>query len=102
MTYINELLDTLDLSEFYLDDENMNVDEVWVDSNSIDDIEVDSEQQGVFLHSKWILDGADTLSEAAELARTYADFLEQLQGEGYVLMDTIEDGNGFALAPESM
>lgn len=99
-TYMNDLLDNLDLSEFELDDENIDVETLCVDDYGIDDN--NSEPHGVFIHTKWILDGADTLSEAAEAARAFADFLDSLQDDGFVLMDTIEDGNGFALAPDSL
>lgn len=50
----------------------------------------------VSIRGKWILDGAQDLAEAAEMARAYADYLDNLQEEGYVLRNPIEDDYGFA------
>lgn len=46
-----------------------------------------------FLAVKWSLDGATTLAEAADAARDYADTLQALHDQGYVLDgDQISDG----------
>jgi hypothetical protein len=49
------------------------------------------------IKAQFILDGADTLNGAADMARAYADFLDRLAEEGYVLASTIEDDLGYAI-----
>jgi hypothetical protein len=55
------------------------------------DFDTDSE---LLISSEFILDGASTLEDAAEMARNYADYLEDLANEGYELMGTISQGKG--------
>ena len=62
-----------------------------------DDLVDEYENESAFaIRGKWILDGSETLLEAAEMARAYADFLEQLHEEGFELRSAIEDDYGFA------
>lgn len=74
----------------------MDNDSVIYDPDQIND-EDDVEDFSTFtIRGKYILDGADTLLEAAELARDYASFLEGLVAQGYELRATIDDDYGFA------
>lgn len=47
------------------------------------------------VRAKWSIDGAATLAEAAQKAREFADHLEHLAAEGYVLTQPVEDDYGF-------
>lgn len=62
------------------------------DDYSLDNLDVDI----VSIESRYVLDGASTLSEAAELARFFAEYLENLEAEGYELTDVISQGKGRA------
>lgn len=58
---------------------------------------LDHEDDGeITINPRYILDGASTLSEAAELAEAYADFLRDLESNGYQLEDVIQRGLGIA------
>lgn len=46
------------------------------------------------IESRYVLDGAASLMEAADLARSFADYLEALEAEGYELTDIITKGKG--------
>jgi hypothetical protein len=82
MKNFNDLLESLDMTD--------EVDEV-------DEFAVEDDNESTFvIRGKWILDGADNLVEAAEMARAYADFLEGLASDGYTLRASIEDDYGFA------
>lgn len=73
MKNFTDLLDNLDITdvdEFAAEDDN---------------------ESRLVIRGKWILDGSDTLAEAAEMARAYADFLEGLAADGYELRSTIDD-----------
>jgi hypothetical protein len=48
------------------------------------------------VRGQFILDGATTLQEAADMARAFADYLDMLEDQGYQLVDTIQDDKGFA------
>jgi hypothetical protein len=50
----------------------------------------------VLLRAKWIMDGAESLAEAAEYLRGFADELDALAAAGFHLMGPIEDDHGFA------
>ena len=43
------------------------------------------------IRAKWTMDGANTLSEAAEMLRSYADYLDKLEEEGWQLRDGVND-----------
>lgn len=47
------------------------------------------------IRAQWCMDGATTLAEAAEMLRTYADWLESKEYEGWRLRNTIEDDYGY-------
>ncbi len=68
-------------------------DQVVSDDLLDDDLENES---SFVIRGKWILDGADNLEEAADMARTYADFLDELRLKGYELRGSIEDDYGYA------
>jgi hypothetical protein len=65
-------------------------------SEEDDFIDEDDNESTFVIRGKWILDGSDTLLDAAAMARDYADFLESLHEEGYELVKSIEDDYGFA------
>ena len=50
----------------------------------------------VLLRAKWIMDGAESLAEAAEYLRTFAAEIDALAAAGFHLMGPIEDDHGFA------
>jgi hypothetical protein len=50
----------------------------------------------IAVFGKGILEGARTLSEAAQKIREYADYLESLEEEGYEFYQPVEDDYGFA------
>ena len=65
-------------------------------SESIFDEDVDNEEMEPLhmvpekiLRAKWVMDGADTLAEAAEYLRSYAKYLEQLEQEGWQLNEMV-------------
>ena len=47
------------------------------------------------IRAKWIMDGAKTLTEAAQRLREEADRLEKLQADGWELTTPVEDDYGF-------
>lgn len=57
------------------------------------------EPDDLTVRSKWQLDGAATLAEAAQKAREFADWLQGLHNEGYVLREEISDDYGFYYKP---
>lgn len=54
---------------------------------------------GEIIRAKGILDGASTLAEAAQKARSFADELQQMHDQGYVLDESVEDDYGFISKP---
>lgn len=52
------------------------------------------------IRAKWTIDGATTLAGAAQKAREFADHLQSLHDQGYVLDDPIDDDYGFYHKPE--
>lgn len=48
------------------------------------------------IRAQYILDGASTLEDAADMARAFADYLDALREQGYELVDMIQDDKGFA------
>jgi hypothetical protein len=62
--------------------------------------EIGEEEEVEFVRAKWTIDGATTLAEAAEKSRAFADYLQKLHDEGYVLDGTIDDDYGFYHKPE--
>ena len=69
-------------------DENVDQYDDW------DDEEYEGENDEI-VRAKWSFDGATTLQEAAEMLRSYADGLEKLHKDGWVLRGPIEDDYGF-------
>jgi len=62
------------------------------------DIEKHQEDQSsIVIKCNLMLDGSDTLIQAADMARAYADFLEALDEDGYALSGTINNGLGVAV-----
>jgi hypothetical protein len=55
----------------------------------------------IVLRGKWSMDGAESLAEAAQLLRHFADELDALADAGFHLMDTVEDDHGFAHRAEA-
>jgi hypothetical protein len=50
----------------------------------------------ILLRAKWAMDGAESLAEAADMLRLFADELDALAAAGFHLMAPIEDDYGFA------
>jgi hypothetical protein len=51
------------------------------------------------VRAKWTIDGASTLAEAAQKARGFATWLQQMHDEGYVLRNPVADDYGFYYKP---
>ncbi len=51
------------------------------------------------IRAKWIMDGAETLSEAADKLRSFADYLEELEKVGIQLIEKVEADYGFIDGP---
>lgn len=47
------------------------------------------------IRAKWVMDGASTLSEAAENLRAFAAYLEGMEKEGWQLTAPVADDYGF-------
>ena len=54
--------------------------------------DVDARLEGVCV--KWIADEAETLSEASLMLRDYAEWLVELELDGWQLVDGVEGGHG--------
>lgn len=67
----------------------------WLDFDDSSTVELD--EINVTIRGMYILDGAETLEEAADMAREYANYLEALIKEGYVLVDPVENDFGLAI-----
>ncbi len=62
-----------------------------------DDEFSEEDNEGSFvIRGKYILDGAETLEEAADMARAYAEFLDELIVKGFELRGVIDNDYGFA------
>ena len=57
------------------------------------DIEID---HGIIIQGRFILDGADSLEDAAFMARAYANHLEEMHEQGYTLKGIISNDYGVA------
>jgi hypothetical protein len=57
---------------------------------------VDDSLEELVIRAKWSLDGAETLAEAAQMARDLAEQLVVWEREGWQLDAPIEDDYGFA------
>lgn len=62
----------------------------------------DTIDQDVAVETRYILDGATTLQEAIELSKSFTNYLEDLEAEGFELIDAIYRGKGLVslYAPE--
>ena len=67
------------------------------------DLEVESDNEmeidnptSVVIRGRWSLDGAQSLADAAEMAREQAEYFEQLIDMGYELEGIIDDDYGVA------
>ena len=47
------------------------------------------------IRAKWCMDGAETLGEAASMLRSFAEYLELLESQGWQLKAPVEDDYGF-------
>lgn len=63
-----------------------------------DEFELDGNNK-VIIRAENIINGADTLSEAAYKLRAYADYLDGLSDAGFELTNTIDNDFGVALLP---
>lgn len=61
--------------------------------------EPDQAQAGGIIRAKWMLDGAETLADAAERARVAAQQLQQLHDAGWTLQAPVEDDYGTLVDP---
>lgn len=50
----------------------------------------------VVIKAQYILDGASSMLEAADMARAFADYLESLSDDGYELKAPIQEDRGIA------
>lgn len=66
------------------------------------DLAEDEEFEGEddeLVRAKWAIDGATTLAEAAQKAREFADHLQDLHDQGYVLREPVADDYGAYYKP---
>jgi hypothetical protein len=66
-------------------------DDDYEEENEDDD---DYEEEEI-IRGKWCMDGAKTIDEAIEKLREMIEYLEELKGEGWELIDEIDDDYGF-------
>jgi len=57
----------------------------------------DPETGEVIIRAKWTIDGAATLAEAAQKAREFAEYLLDLDVQGYALSGPVDDDYGFCV-----
>ena len=57
------------------------------------------EERRMIVRAKWKMDGASTLSEAAEMLEDFAEYLRGLEKEGWQLENAVEDDYGFLEKP---
>lgn len=67
-----------------------------------DDYEDEEEVLDEVVRAKWAMDGAATLSEAADQLRGFASYLEKLESEGWQLTHPVEDDYGFIRQAEGL
>lgn len=53
------------------------------------------DQAPEIIGARWLMDGAATLSEAARKLREFADELEQMERDGWQLLDLVYDDYGY-------
>ncbi|HUY44239.1 MAG TPA: hypothetical protein VMV92_00720 [Streptosporangiaceae bacterium] len=61
--------------------------------------EADPETGEIVIRAKWTIDGAATLAEAAQKAREFAEYLLDLESQGYALSGPVGDDYGFCVRP---
>jgi hypothetical protein len=61
--------------------------------------EDDEENNDEIVRAKWTIDGANTLAEAACMAKEFSQYLQMLHDQGYVLRSPIDDDYGFYYKP---
>lgn len=59
----------------------------------------DEEFENDLVRAKGVMDDATTLAEAAQKVRAFADELQRLHDEGYVLDEPVADDYGFYSKP---
>jgi hypothetical protein len=47
------------------------------------------------IRAQWIMDGAETLDQAAKMLHEFAESLERMESEGWQLDGPIEDDRGY-------
>ena len=57
---------------------------------------VDPAAQEIVIRAKWTMDGAQTLTQAADQLRRFADSLDEMEQQGYQLDGPVSDDYGFA------
>ena len=62
--------------------------------------EEEEEDMDLSIRAKWIMDGATTLEEAAKMLRGFANYLERMGREGWLLRNPIDDDWGFIYNPD--
>jgi len=58
-----------------------------------DNFKENYDEDDLVLHTKWILDGASSMEEVIELARSFVGYLEELERNGYNLLNVVDNGN---------
>ncbi len=67
--------------------------------NSTTHCDITEQANDGIVRGKWALDGAATLTEAAQKARDLADHLQGLHEQGYVLREPVADDYGAYYRP---
>ena len=61
----------------------------------VDQVDIEETDGEESIRAKWLMDGATTLTEAAQQLRAYADDLLQLEKQGWQLIGPVEDDYGW-------
>ena len=69
-------------------------------TTAVPEDEIDETENDGCVRAKWTIDDSTTLAEAAQKSREFADFLQSLHDEGFVLREPIADDYGFYYKPE--
>lgn len=71
-----------------------------IDDDYEDDFDDDEWEMDPVVRAKWMIDGAKTFEEAAQMARHFSDWLQEQHDKGYKFRHPVEDDYGFYYHPD--